>query len=313
MQSIIKEIILTNIIRYEKKQYWNYDLTLCKIVAYSDIKNKSALIKNQSEEICKYLIEKDMFAICDIKNPTKYLVGTLLNVADNIYFASKDMKHAFYTSKGTNMTLNLKIYNIIIDISSYQNTINIFNKSNDLKIKLAKYSPKITKYIENPQDDLIIKYACKYDMSFIKKLKNWDDNISLYLLSENIHFCSYFKYLTNDVISYIIKTGHRELIPLNIVNDEEIIIKILDFNPEKFKELSKSQQTNNILSFMIKKSPYYLKETELDDMNLRMVRYNGLAIQYIKNKTLDLCVAAYNQNPESCKYFDIKKFICLSG
>ena len=38
------------------------------------------------------------------------------------------------------------------------------------------------------------------------------------------------------------------------------------------------------------------------------MKQNGLAIQYVHNQTVDICFVALNQNIQSIKYVDIKKF-----
>lgn len=90
---------------------------------------------------------------------------------------------------------------------------------------------------------------------------------------------------------------------------EEMALKAVKNRWLAIQGVPENLKTEEVMLEAIKGNPYAIayisKGAQTERMALEAVKQNGIMIQYVENQTPELCMIAYQQNPESEKYFKI--------
>jgi hypothetical protein len=138
-------------------------------------------------------------------------------------------------------------------------------------------------------NDSLCENALKYNgllLQFIEKQSENTQRIAI----ENNPFA--FAFAKNP--SYEIKKLAVAKLQFNILlidKPEEVLVKIVQYN-------------EIICEHLLKIDGFYLKHINYQSMKDRMlaVEQNGLALEFVINKTMEICLAAILQNPEAKKF-----------
>jgi hypothetical protein len=218
------------------------------------------------------------------------------------YHLKSDMKYIRYVTipngARVNVTeheyFNYDVYKTDKLILSERKLISDMNEWNDTQFRLNTYSKGgiPLKYIENQTYELCLEAVKIYGIA-LEYVKDQTEELCLIALDQCAEALRCIRNQTDKLCYVTIEFDCNGNILRHVKNKTyEICKRAIERFPRQIKyvEDDKFQDGSK------------LTESEKDVLRSLAIKSDGITLAYIKNQTLELCLAAVKQNPEAIKY-----------
>jgi len=308
----INNIELTNVIPMDNMKEWDDEEFCMKIVGiapdclkYVRVTRTDEIYKkvidggffhlkdipNPSDELCKYAMQKSAYAVIHIKNPTQQMCLTAMQMNHNIF---------------TSLPEDKKNYDVYLEFVSNRpygiKTTPPFFLTHEL-IEGA-VSNDGTQLLEVPRH-LLTESICLKAISSLPERYFSIDRMINYIGDNN---------LTEKICKLIVEkfSSAINILPPTLVTEHNLCETAVKKNPKCIINIKMEYLTNEILLIAVQCDgmvlQHIISRMQTDQLCKEAVKNNGLALEFIINKTPEICELAFENNINAIKFIPCPSF-----